>query len=46
MVTVEEKLCLYNTHTEHELIPVLEEFGLMLRLVIPGEVITPIEPVF
>ena len=46
MVTVEEKLCLYNTHTEHELIPVLEEFELMLRLVIPGEVITPIEPVF
>ena len=41
MVTVGKKLCLYNTHTEHELI--LEECG--LKLVIPGEVITPIESI-
>ena len=42
MVTVGKKLCLYNAHTEHELI--LEECG--LRLVIPGEVIIPIESVY
>ena len=42
MVTVGKKLCLYNAHTEHELI--LEECG--LRLIIPGEIITPIESVY
>ena len=42
MVTVGKKLCLYNAHTEHELI--LEQCG--LRLVIPGEVITPIESIY
>ena len=42
MVTVGKKLCLYNAHTEHELI--LEECG--LRLVIPGEVIIPVESVY
>ena len=42
MVTVGKKLCLFNAHTEHELI--LEECG--LRLVIPGEVIIPIESVY
>ena len=42
MVTVGKKLCLYNAHAEHELI--LEECG--LRLVIPGEVITPIESIY
>ena len=42
MVTVGKKLCLYNAHTEHELI--LEQCG--LRLVIPEEVITPIESVY
>ena len=42
MVTVGKKLCLYNTHTEHEL--VLEQCE--LRLVIPGEVIIPIQFVY
>ena len=42
MVTVGKKLCLYNAHTEHELI--LEQCG--LRLVIPEEVITPIESIY
>ena len=42
MMTVGKKLCLFNAHTEHELI--LEECG--LRLVIPGEVIIPIESVY
>ena len=42
MVTVGKKLCLYNTHTEHEL--VLEQCE--LKLVIPGEVIIPIESVY
>ena len=42
MVTVGKKLCCYNAHTEHELI--LEQCG--LRLVIPGEVIIPIESVY
>ena len=42
MVTVGKKLCLYNAHTEHELI--LEQCG--LRLVIPGEVIIPIESIY
>ena len=42
MVTVGKKLCLYNAHTEHEL--VLEECG--LRLVIPGDVIIPLECIY
>ena len=42
MVTVGKKLCIYNAHTEHELI--LEQCG--LRLVIPGEVITPLESIY
>ena len=42
MVIVGKKLCLYNAHTEHELI--LEQCG--LRLVIPGEVIIPVESVY
>ena len=42
MVTVGKKLCLYNACTEHELI--LEQCG--LRLVIPGEVIIPVESIY
>ena len=42
MVTVGKKLCLYNAHTEHELI--LEECG--LKLVIPAEVIIPVESIY
>ena len=42
MVTVGKKLCLYNAYTEHELI--LEQCG--LRLVIPGEVIRPLESIY
>ena len=42
MVTIGKKLCLYNAHTEHELI--LEQCG--LRLVIPGEVIIPVESIY
>ena len=42
MVTIGKKLCLYNAYTEHRLI--LEECG--LRLVIPGDVITPIESIY
>ena len=42
MVTVGKKLCLFNAHTEHELI--LEQCG--LRLVIPGEVIIPLDSIY
>ena len=42
MVTVGKKLCLYNAHTNHELI--VEQCG--LRLVIPAEVITPVESIY
>ena len=42
MVTVGKKLCLYNAHTNHELI--VEQCG--LRLVIPAEVIIPVESVY
>ena len=42
MMTVGKKLCLFNALTEHELI--LEQCG--LRLVIPGEVIIPVESIY
>ena len=42
MVTVGKKLCLHNAYSEHELI--LEQCG--LRLVIPGEVIIPLESIY
>lgn len=42
MVTIGKKLCLYNAHTKHELI--MEQCG--LRLVIPADVITPVESIF
>ena len=42
MRTVGKKLCLFNALTEHELI--LEQCG--LRLVIPGEVIIPVESIY
>ena len=42
MVTVGKMLCLYNAHTEHEL--VLEQCE--LKIVIPGKVIIPIESVY
>ena len=42
MVTVGKKLCQYDAQIEHELI--LEECG--LRLVIPREVITPVESIY
>ena len=42
MVTVGKKLCLYNAHTELELI--LERCG--LRLVIPREIITPVQSIY
>ena len=41
-MTVGKKLCLYNACTEHELI--LKQCG--LRLVIPAEVITPMESLY
>ena len=42
MVTVGKKLCQYDAHIEHTLI--LEECG--LKLLIPREVVTPIESVY
>ena len=42
MVTVGKRLCLYEAHIEHELL--LEDCG--LRLVIPRDVIKPLESVY